>query len=110
MTVSLTTKSAETNALCLMCHGPEKDIGPDYDSLPDHTHHSAISTGSRCIECHMPKTGKNAVDAEARNHTFDFISPAETIANDSPNSCNICHSDKSTEWALSLVEEWYQRD
>ena len=80
----MTVKSAETNALCLTCHGPEKDIGPDYAALPDHTHHAATSTGSRCIECHMPKTGKNAVTLESRDHRFDFISPAETIADGCP--------------------------
>jgi predicted CXXCH cytochrome family protein len=104
---SMTVKSAETNALCLTCHGPEKDIGPDYAKLSDHTHHATISTGSRCIECHMPKTGKNAVAGESRNHTFDFISPADTITNGVPNSCNICHSDKDADWALSWVKKWY---
>lgn len=106
---SMTIKSAGTNALCLTCHGPEKNIGPDYAKLSDHTHHSATSTGSRCIECHMTRTGKNAVHGESRNHTFDFISPADTIkyGEDLPNSCNNCHSDKDAEWALDLVEKWY---
>lgn len=105
---SMTVKSAETNALCLTCHGPAKDIGPDYESISDHTHHAPTSAGSKCIECHMTKTGKNAVPFESRNHTFDFISPADTIDYGAPNSCNVCHSDETPEWALAFVKEWYE--
>jgi predicted CXXCH cytochrome family protein len=104
---SMTTKSAETNALCMMCHGPATDHGPKFVTISDHTHHAPGSTGSRCIECHMPKTGKNSVDAEARNHTFDFISPADTLALGVPNSCNTCHTDQTVDWALLHTNEWY---
>jgi predicted CXXCH cytochrome family protein len=106
---SLNVKSAETNALCLTCHGPEKGPGPKYKELSDHTHHGPLSSGSRCIECHMPKTGENSVAAEARNHTFNFISPADTIKNGDPNSCNICHADKTPQWALAEVKKWYPK-
>jgi predicted CXXCH cytochrome family protein len=106
---SMTTKSAETNALCMMCHGPATDHGPKFVTISDHTHHAPGSTGSRCIECHMPKTGKNSVDAEARNHTFDFISPADTLALGVPNSCNTCHTDQTTDWALLHTKEWYPK-
>ena len=75
----------------------------------EHTHHDPLSAGSRCIECHMPKTGENAVAAEARNHTFDFISPSDTIARGDPNSCNSCHTDKNPEWALEYVKKWYPK-
>jgi len=103
---SLTVRSAVTNALCLSCHGRGKDAGPDYKSLSEHTHHAPTSSGSRCIECHMPKTGKNSVAGESRNHTFDFISPAVTIRNGTPNSCNGCHADKTPQWALGKLKTW----
>ena len=106
---SLTVKSAETNALCLTCHGPGKTVGPDYKTLDEHTHHAPLSAGSRCIECHMPKTGENSVAAEARNHTFNFISPADTIKTGDPNSCNTCHADKTPHWALTEVQKWYPK-
>jgi predicted CXXCH cytochrome family protein len=106
---SMTTKSAESNALCLTCHGPGKNVGPDYKTLDEHTHHAPISVGSRCIECHMPKTGENSVKAEARNHTFDFISPAETIKTGAPNSCNSCHTEKTPQWALDAAKKWYPK-
>ncbi len=104
---SLTVKSAGSNALCLTCHGPEKSAGPKGKTLAEHTHHGPLSTGSRCIECHMPKTGENSVKAEARNHTFAFISPAMTLSNGDPNSCNSCHADRTPEWALAAVKKWY---
>jgi predicted CXXCH cytochrome family protein len=106
---SMTVKAADSNALCLSCHGPGKQVGPDYKTLDEHTHHAPLTTGSQCIECHMPKTGSNSVKAEARNHTFNFISPAETLKSGSPNSCNTCHADKMPEWALAEVKKWYPK-
>ncbi len=53
----------------------------------------------------MPRTGENSVAAEARNHTFNFLSPADTIKNGDPNSCNICHADKTPQWALAEVRK-----
>jgi predicted CXXCH cytochrome family protein len=106
---SMTLKATESNALCLTCHGPGKNPGPDYKTLSEHTYHDALSAGSRCIECHMPKTGKNAVPGESRNHTFYFISPAQTVKNGVPNSCNGCHSDKTPDWALAEVKKWYPK-
>ncbi len=103
---SLTVKAAETNALCLTCHGPGKSVGPKYRTLDEHTHHAPLGVGSQCIECHMPKTGENSVKAEARNHTFNFISPSETIKNGDPNSCNTCHADKTPQWALDCMKKW----
>jgi predicted CXXCH cytochrome family protein len=113
---SMTIKSAETNALCLSCHGPGKSNGPNYASISEHTHHAATSTGSQCINCHMAKTGENSVGAESRDHTFNFVSPAVTLSSDSkdeskriPNSCNTCHADKTPEWALASVKTWYPK-
>jgi predicted CXXCH cytochrome family protein len=104
---SMTIKSAETNALCLTCHGPGKFVGPAYQSISDHTHHAATSAGSQCINCHMPKTGENSVGAEARDHTFNFVSPAVSVDSQIPNSCNLCHTDKTPQWALETAKKWY---
>jgi hypothetical protein len=57
----------------------------------------------------MPKTGENSVTGEARNHTFYFISPSDTIKNGDPNSCNSCHKDKTPQWALTEVKKWYPK-
>ncbi len=113
--LSMTIKSASTNALCLTCHGPGKSVGPNYTTISEHTHHAAASTGSQCISCHMPKTGENSVGAESRDHTFNFVSPASSLGKPdatgktNPNSCNLCHTDKTAEWALAKVKEWYPK-
>ena len=106
---SMTIKSAETNALCLTCHGPGKFVGPKVQAITDHTHHTATSTGSQCINCHMPKTGENSVGAESRDHTFNFVSPIVSIDQPNPNSCNLCHTDKTPQWALEAVRKWYPK-
>jgi predicted CXXCH cytochrome family protein len=103
---SMTIKATESNALCLTCHGPGRSAGPKYKLLSDHTHHNELGAGSRCIECHMPKTGSNAVPGESRNHRFDFISPQDTITHGVPNSCNSCHTDKTAQWALAELVKW----
>jgi tetratricopeptide (TPR) repeat protein len=36
--------------------------------------------------------------------------PAATIAFGSPNACNLCHKDKTPEWADNLVRTWRKRD
>lgn len=107
--LSMTIKSAETNALCVSCHGPGKSAGPSYKDLSEHTHHAATSTGSQCIGCHMAKTGENSVGAEARDHTFNFIPPSVSLDGKTPNSCNSCHKDKPTQWAIDTVKKWYPK-
>ncbi|MGC4044586.1 MAG: hypothetical protein QM758_12395 [Armatimonas sp.] len=63
----------------------------------------------------MPKTGENSVGAEARDHTFNFVSPAVSLGKPdakgqtNPNSCNLCHTDKSPDWALTQVKQWYPK-
>lgn len=104
---SMTVKSAETNALCLGCHGPGRRFGPKVASISEHTHHPQTSPGSQCIGCHMPRTGENAVDFESRNHTFAFVPPKVSLDGKTPNSCNICHPDRPTKWAIDEVAKWY---
>jgi len=72
---------------------PRLAIGARCGSLEFH--------GSQCIECHNTMTGDNAVAHE----TFNFISPAYAIRVGTLNSCNICHADKSPEWALDFVKQ-----
>ena len=45
------------------------------------------------------RSRQTIADVNVRAHTFRFITPAETDAYKIPNACNICHTDKSTEWA-----------
>ena len=54
----------------------------------------------------MPRTGKNAEKWDARDHSFGFVSPVSTDRFGTPNPCNSCHSEKSTEWALEIINAW----
>ncbi len=103
---SFTVKSTRGNSLCLTCHGENSSEAVFTKSLSEHTHHAPESTGSKCIECHMPKTGKNANKWDARDHSFTFISPVSTKKSGVPNGCNNCHNDKTTQWAIDQVAKW----
>jgi predicted CXXCH cytochrome family protein len=103
---AFTVKSAETNSLCLSCHDENSQSAVFKNDISEHTHHKATSSGSQCIECHMPKTGKNAIKWDSRDHSFSFISPLSTIQFGTPNGCNNCHTDKTPEWALKEVTDW----
>jgi predicted CXXCH cytochrome family protein len=96
------------NALCLQCHGPSSPNGPHAPTIEAHTHHAASSAGNECIACHMPRIEQQLADTNVRAHTFKFIPPAETEKLRIPNSCNVCHVDKSTDWAKQALKTWPQ--
>jgi predicted CXXCH cytochrome family protein len=97
------------NALCLDCHGPNAQAGPHASTIEEHTHHRAGSAGNECIACHMPKIAETISDQKVRSHTFHFVTPGETEALKIPNACNLCHTDKSIEWAKTALESWPDR-
>ena len=103
---AFTVKSGMNNSLCLTCHGENSPNAVFESDLSEHTHQKADHPMSICINCHMPKTGKNAVKWDARDHSFTFISPLSTIRFGTPNGCNNCHKDKTPEWALRAVTAW----
>jgi len=78
------------------------------DNPAQHTHHKADGPGGKCISCHMPTT------EFARMHRTDHSmlppAPAATIAFQSPNACNLCHHDKTPQWANQWVRKWRKRD
>lgn len=98
----------ENNALCLSCHAPPGQRGAI--PIPDtaaHSHHKSDSTGNRCVECHMPQTTYMARDPR-RDHGFTIPDPQLTKELGIPNSCNRCHADQSTDWAIGWMEKWYK--
>jgi predicted CXXCH cytochrome family protein len=97
------------NALCLDCHGPNTQAGPHAATIEQHTHHKAGSPGSECAACHMPKIAQTIADQNVRSHTFHFVTPGDTDALKIPNACNVCHTDKSTEWATAALKAWPDR-
>jgi predicted CXXCH cytochrome family protein len=97
------------NGLCLGCHGPNAQNGPHAATIEQHTHHAAGSTGSECIACHMPKIAETLGDVKVRSHTFRFVWPTETDTMKIPNTCNLCHTDKTTAWATAALRSWTDR-
>jgi predicted CXXCH cytochrome family protein len=97
----------ENNALCMSCHSPPGQRGAT--TIPDasaHSHHEADSKGNRCVECHMPQTTYMARDSR-RDHGFTIPDPLLTKELGIPNSCNRCHTDQSTDWAIRWTAQWY---
>jgi predicted CXXCH cytochrome family protein len=93
--------------LCLDCHGPRSPNGPHTATLAEHTHHKDGSTGSQCVECHMPKIETEGVPGSfVRSHTFRFISLSMTDKYKIPNPCTSCHKDKNTQWANKELLSW----
>jgi tetratricopeptide (TPR) repeat protein len=89
------------NVLCGSCHSPEK-----FD-VPSHTFHPANTTGAQCVNCHMPITKYMQID-ERRDHSIRIPRPDLSLAMNTPNACNKCHSDKSVKWAADNFLKWYK--
>lgn len=88
------------NGVCLQCHTSEK-----YETAKHHFHENG-SKGSACVDCHMPTRNYMVVDPR-HDHSFRIPRPDLTVAKISPNACNNCHSNKSSEWSVKWLEKWY---
>jgi hypothetical protein len=91
-----------TDMACTQCHAEYKEPAV----LAAHTHHAPGSSGSLCMNCHMPYTTTGLLKA-IRSHTITSPDAAETADIGRPNACNLCHLDKTLEWTAKQVEEWY---
>ena len=92
----------EANKACLPCHQAR------VNNAPAHTHHKAEGLGNTCIACHMPMTTFSHMNRS--DHSMLPPTPAATIAFDSPNACNSCHKDKTSEWSDEFVRKWRKVD
>ena len=92
----------KANQACMPCH--ENKVS----NTTEHTHHKADSPGNKCIACHMPTT--EFARMRRSDHSMLPPTPAATTAFNSPNACNLCHSDKDAAWADKYVREWRTRD
>ncbi len=86
---------------CTDCHSDLKD------DPAAHTFHPARSEGSRCLGCHAMWTTIENGHGVIIDHTFSIPSPRNTIRYGIPNACNACHADKTAEWSLGWMREWY---
>ena len=86
------------NAMCTQCH---EAIGKDPTA---HTHHSATSAGSSCVECHMPKIVYGITEVH-RSHRIDAPDAQRDAQSGRPHACTLCHLDRSLVWAGSQIQE-----
>jgi hypothetical protein len=87
---------------CLGCHAKYAAE----DVLVAHTHHAADSSGSDCLNCHMPYTTFGLTKA-IRSHTLTSPSATASLAAGRPNACNQCHLDRSLGWTAATLSDWY---
>ncbi len=94
----------QSNRLCLNCH-QDKYGGT---KLTAHTFHLPDSPGSRCYECHMGEVLERLM-MHRKDHSLDNPIPENTIKYGVPNTCNKsgCHADRSAEWAVRTLDQWY---
>ena len=90
----------EGDALCTRCHA-----AATYASRSHH-HHPPGSPGARCVECHMPARTYMVIDPR-RDHSFRSPRPDLTARLETPNACNGCHLDRSTQWSVEHFQQWY---
>jgi predicted CXXCH cytochrome family protein len=96
--------------LCLECHGPGSPNGPRTATIQEHTHHKDGTSGSRCVDCHMPAIETEGVPGSyVHAHTFRFISPSATDKYGIPNPCTSCHANQPTSWATGILQGWTER-
>jgi cytochrome c552/cytochrome c554/c'-like protein len=91
------------NGACRQCHAMDRDTKP----IAEHTHHRADSSGSVCMNCHMPYTTYGLLKT-IRSHQIGNPSVKATLDTGRPNACNLCHLDKTLAWAAEYLEQWYR--
>jgi Tfp pilus assembly protein PilF len=93
---------AQANDACLPCHAAR------VANAPEHSHHKAGTAGNECISCHMPMT--EFARMRRSDHSMRPPTPATTLLYNSPNACNLCHTNQNAAWADKFVLEWSKRD
>ena len=88
--------------MCVQCHD-----APRFTSdLQKHTHHAPDSSGSSCLNCHMPHKAYALLGA-VRSHQIDAPNLGSSAEFGVPNACNLCHLDQTLEWTnRHLTERW----
>ena len=92
----------DSDAACLQCHQTMAT------NISGHTHHVTDSSGSRCYNCHMPRTTFGLLHA-MRSHQVSSPTVVESINYGRPNACNLCHLNQTLAWTAQKLEEWYHQ-
>jgi tetratricopeptide (TPR) repeat protein len=88
------------SGVCLQCHAANKF------ATAAHHFHKPDAAGASCVECHMPPRDYMVVDPR-HDHSFRIPRPDQSVTLGTPNACNVCHTDKSAQWAATQVQDWY---
>jgi tetratricopeptide (TPR) repeat protein len=92
--------SSAPDNLCRRCHQAETF------ATPAHHHHAEGSTGSSCVTCHMPARTYMTID-QRRDHSFRVPRPDLTMKIGTPNTCAVCHANRSAQWAADEIRGWF---
>ena len=92
----------DSDAACLQCHQTMAT------NITAHTHHSADSSGSRCYNCHMPRTTFGLLHA-IRSHQVSSPTVKESVDYGRPNACNLCHLDQTLAWTAEKLGASYHQ-
>lgn len=90
----------EGNDLCLQCHAQQT-----FDRV-EHHHHATDTVGAQCINCHMPERTYMVIDPR-RDHGFRIPDPKLALDLSTPDVCSGCHTDKSAQWTIDNMQNWY---
>ena len=77
---------------CTQCHA---EIGA---AVAAHTHHAPESSGSRCLDCHMPRAVYGVLNIH-RSHRVESPDVRRDVEGGRPNACTTCHADRDARWA-----------
>src|SRR5262249_16943662 len=94
---------ASGDNVCLQCHS-----GDAYASVR-HSHHANAKEPVGCASCHMPTHTYMVID-ERHDHSFRVPRPDLSATLGTPNACNACHTDKSSQWAADAIAGWHAPD
>ena len=85
---------------CTQCHD---EIARDVSA---HTHHAPESSGSRCLECHMPRMVYGILDVH-RSHRIEVPDVRRDVEAGRPNACTSCHLGETAPWAAQAMRAWW---
>ena len=92
----------DSDTACVQCHKTMTT------NITGHTHHAGDSPGSRCYNCHMPRTTFGLLRA-MRSHQVSSPTVQESIMYGRPNACNLCHLDQTLAWTAEKLHAWYKQ-
>ncbi|MEN9676420.1 MAG: hypothetical protein RIS76_2316 [Verrucomicrobiota bacterium] len=89
-------------AACTQCHRETKFT----TGLERHTGHAAVSSGSNCLNCHMPHS-TYALFKAIRTHEIASPQVVSSARYGVPNACNLCHLDRTLAWTQEHLMKRY---